>query len=104
MSLRLVFHPRVFDDLEAIVDHYAAFDPALPARFRARLKEQTERIELFPDSGAPLFESYRRVLLDRFPYMAVYVVRGDRIELLAVLDTRRDPAWIEATVTGRADD
>ncbi len=31
-----------------------------------------------------LFEEYRRVLLKRFPYMAVYVVDDDRIDVLAI--------------------
>ena len=63
---RLIFHPRVEEDLDAIIAHYAARDPALPGRFRARLMEQVERIELFPESGAILFESYRRAPLKRF--------------------------------------
>ncbi len=65
--------------------------------------EQVERIELFPESGAILFESYRRALLKRFPYMAVYLAGEDRLELLAVVDVRRDPAWIEATIATRAE-
>jgi plasmid stabilization system protein ParE len=100
---RLVFHPNVEEDLDAIAAHYALLDPALPGRFRSRLLEQVERIELFPESGAILFESYRRALLKRFPYMAVYLVGDDRLELLAVVDVRRDPAWIEATIAERAD-
>ena len=59
----LVFHPGVEDDLAAIYDYYEAFDPALPGRFEARLDQQVERIELFPESGPILFESYRRALL-----------------------------------------
>lgn len=100
---RLVFHPRVEEDLDAIVALYASLDPALPGRFRSRLLEQVDRIELFPESGAILFESYRRALLRRFPYMAVYDAGDDRLELLAVVDVRRDPAWIEATIAERAD-
>lgn len=100
---QLVFHPRVEEDLDAIVTHYASLDPALPGRFRVRLMEQVERIELFPKSGAILFESYRRAPLKRFPYMAVYLVGDERLELLAVLDVRRDPAWIEATIAERAE-
>lgn len=87
----------------AIVDRCAALDPALPARFRARLRDQVERIELFPESGAILFSSYRRVLLKRFPYMAVYLVDDDRFEMLAVLDIRRDPMRIEGEIENRAD-
>jgi hypothetical protein len=68
--LPLVFDPGVEDDIAAIHDRYEQLDPALPSRFEARLDEQVERIEMFPESGAFLFESYRRVLLKRFPYMA----------------------------------
>lgn len=70
----VVFHPGVEEDLASIYDYYEAFDPALPGRFETRVGEQVERIEMFPESGAVLFESYRRVLLKRFPYMAVYLV------------------------------
>jgi len=100
----VVFHPGVEDDLAAIYDHYEKFDPALLSRFEARLDEQVERIELFPESGVILFESYRRVPLKRFPYIAVYLVGANRIDVLAVVAVRRDPAWIETTVSGRADD
>ena len=51
----LVFHPSVEDDLAAVYGYYEAFDPALSGRFEARLGEQVERIELFPESGAILF-------------------------------------------------
>ena len=100
----MIFHPGVEEDLDPIVAYYRERGDALPGRFRARLMEQVERIELFPESGAILFESYRRVLLPRFPYMAVYFVGDDRLDLLAVVNVRRDPAWIEATVAARADD
>ena len=99
----LVFHPGVEDDLAAVYDYYEAFDPALPGRFEAGLDEQVERIELFPESGAILFESYRRALLKRFPYMAVYLVGVDRVDVLAVVSVSRYPAWIGETVSGRSD-
>lgn len=99
----LVFHPAVEDDLASIYEHYERFDSTLPSRFLARLDEQVERIEMFPESGAILFESYRRVLVKRFPYMAVYLVGEDEIDVLAVIGIRRDPAWIEAAIIERAD-
>jgi hypothetical protein len=44
------------------------------------------------------------VLLKRFPYMAVYLVGANRIDVLAIVAVRRDPAWIKTTVSERADD
>ena len=96
----LVFHPAVGEDLESILAYYAERDPALPSRFRARLKEQADRLLMFPESGTILFESYRR-MLKRFPYMVVYLVSEERIHVLALVSVRRDPAWIEETVAGR---
>jgi hypothetical protein len=61
-----------------------------------------DRIVLFPESGAFLFDSHRRARIHRFPYMAVYRVVDDRVEVLAVIGVRRDPVWIQATVSGRA--
>ena len=99
----LILHPSVEADLESIAAYYAARDPALPSRFLARLGEQLDLLAVFPQAGAPYFEGYRRVLLRRFPFMAVYRTDERRTEVLAVLSIRRDPAWIEGTVTNRGE-
>lgn len=49
--LPLIFHPGVEDDIAAIYDYYEQFDPELPSRFVARLGEQVERVEMFPETG-----------------------------------------------------
>jgi hypothetical protein len=36
--------------------------------------------------------------------MAVYVVRDDRIDVLAVMGVQRDPAWVETMVAERGDE
>jgi plasmid stabilization system protein ParE len=99
---RLVFHPGVEADLAAILDYYGERDPALPARFLARLAEQFDRLETFPESGAVLFDAFRRVVLKRFPYLVVYLVEEDQILVLAVVSHRRDPTWVEEAVSGRS--
>lgn len=99
----VVFHPSVEGDLAAIYGYYEQFDPVLPERFEARLDEQVERLEMFPDSGAVLFDSYRRVLIKSFPYMAVYRVGEQRVDVLAVIGVQRDPVTIAATVSERGE-
>jgi plasmid stabilization system protein ParE len=37
---------------------------------------------------------YHRLLSKRFPYAIYYSVRAAMIDVVAVLDCRRDPAWI----------
>jgi plasmid stabilization system protein ParE len=102
-QLPVVFHPAVEGDLGEIYAHYREFDVVLPERFEARLDEQVERLEMFPESGAILFDAYRRVVVKRFPYMAIYRVGEERVDVLAVVSTTRDPLLIESTVTERAD-
>lgn len=101
--LPIVFHPAVEDDLAAIYGYYEQFDPVLPNRFGARLDEQVERLAMFPESGLVLFESYRRVLIKRFPYMAIYRVGEERVDVLAVIGVQRAPETIEATVSERGE-
>ncbi len=36
--------------------------------------------------------------------MAVYGVNNDRIDVLAIVGVRRDPAWIEAAVAARVEE
>ena len=102
-QLPVVFHPAVVEDLAEIYAHYRELDAVLPRRFEARLGEQVERLGMFPESGAILFDAYRRVLVKRFPYMAVYRVGEERVDVLAVMKTSRDPSGIRSTVTERAD-
>lgn len=102
-QLPVVFHPAVEDDLAEIYAHYREFDAVLPERFEARLDEQIERLGMFPESGAILFDAYRRVLVKRFPYMAVYRVGHERVDVLAVVNPSRDRSGIRSTVTERAD-
>ena len=37
---------------------------------------------------------YHRLLTRRFPFAVYYRVEGDLVRVYAVLDCRRDPAWI----------
>jgi hypothetical protein len=43
---------------------------------------------------------YHRMIAKRFPFAVFYRVEEDRIRVYAVLDCRRDPAWIRRRLTG----
>jgi len=42
---------------------------------------------------------YYRMVAKRFPFAVYYRVEGDRILVHAVLDCRRNPAWIQKRLT-----
>ena len=45
---------------------------------------------------------YYRMIAKRFPFAIFYRVKGDRILVHAVLDCRRDPAWIRRQLTRKS--
>ncbi len=42
---------------------------------------------------------YHRLLTKRFPFAVYYRIEGDLIRVYAVLDCRRDPAWVRDRLT-----
>jgi toxin ParE1/3/4 len=49
-----------------------------------------------PKRWPRIYGPFRRYLLHRFPFSAVYIERGDFIEIIAVAHHRRKPGyWIE---------
>jgi len=39
-------------------------------------------------------EGFHRMLVKRFPFAVYYLIEGDRVDIYAILDCRRDPEWI----------
>lgn len=45
-------------------------------------------------------DGFHKMVARRFPYAIYYRVAGDCVKVYAVLDTRRNPDWIAARLTG----
>ena len=45
-------------------------------------------------------DGFHKTVARRFPYAIYYRVAGDCVKVYAVLDTRRNPDWIAARLTG----
>jgi len=45
------------------------------------------------------FEKYHRLLSERFPFAVYYGIEGETVFIYAVLDCRRNPAWIREKLT-----
>jgi len=57
-----------------------------------------ESLHLYAGIHASHF-GYHRLLARRFPFAIYYRVEGEIIKVYAVLDCRRDPAWIRDRLT-----
>jgi len=69
----------------------ASEDGRLAARFLRSLYTTIDRVAMFPRSEALLALGVRRTLLDTFPYWLYYRTLDQRLEVIGVLHTKRDP-------------
>lgn len=72
-------------DIRSAMSWHAKQDMDQSKAFITELEKAFHQIEKFP-KGYPLFyfRKYRRVVLNKFPYIIIYLLKGDEIVVLAV--------------------
>jgi len=91
MARRLVFRRRVGRDLARAFRWYEQERAGLGEEFLAQAGASLDTIERLPEMFARVEQDVRRALVSRFPYGIFYRVKPDRVVVLAVLHTARDP-------------
>lgn len=89
---------EIIEAAEVELFEAAEFYGTRAAGLRAAFIDEFERVVALivdhPALGAPYEAGTRRVLLDRFPYAAVYRERpSDSLELIAVMHLHREPGY-----------
>jgi len=96
MSRRIVLRPEAEADLLAARDWYEQEVPELAQAFADSFEAMITQIEAMPELYVAALENIRRGKLRRFPYLIYYRVLSDRIEVMGVLHSSRDPrVWQE---------
>ena len=98
MILPLVFHPDVQAEVDDAYQWYEQQAAGLGADFVAAIEEVFNRIRATPEVHAVVYRGVRRGLPRRFPYAVYYRVHPDRVEVIAVHHTRRDPSSWQSRV------
>jgi plasmid stabilization system protein ParE len=91
MSLPLVFHPDVQPELNDAYRWYEQQRAGLGQDFLTALDEVFARLQQTPEAHQLIYRDVRRALPRRFPYGVYYRVHPDRVEVIAVQHSRRDP-------------
>ncbi|MDR3107495.1 MAG: type II toxin-antitoxin system RelE/ParE family toxin [Bifidobacteriaceae bacterium] len=94
-------HPEAKAELRSVRDYYRSIRLELAVRVLDDHNAALWYVRSFPQVGAPIFDSYRHVVLPRFPYMIVYQPFENVVHVLAVFHLKRDPAWMECQLAGR---
>jgi len=91
VPLPIVLRRRVGRDLAAGFQYYEAQSPGLGERFVAAARTAFEAIGRYPQMFATINGDMRRAVVSTFPYAVFYRIERDRVVVLAVLHTARDP-------------
>jgi len=82
------------NDLREGFYFYESQQAGLGIYFLETLSSDIESLKLFAGIHSIHFEKYYRLLSKRFPFAVYYQLNKNEIRIYAVVDCRRNPAWI----------
>lgn len=89
--MRLVWTGRAVADLVAIADYVNEHNPRAALALRDRISAAVERLAEFPLSGRPgRVAETRELVIPGTAFVVPYRVRGERIEIIAILHAARE--------------
>jgi hypothetical protein len=93
---------QILDEAEEDLQDGRAFydrqEPGVGDYFAAALAADIDSLTLFAGIH-PMVFGFHRALSKRFPFGVYYLVEDPVVRIYAVLDLRRDPAWIRRRLT-----
>jgi plasmid stabilization system protein ParE len=92
MSLLIVLRDEAQAEFDEAFDYYEGQRPGLGVEFVAQVQRVFDRISVNPLMHSPVLGDVRKAVVTRFPYCVFYRAHADRVEVLAVFHSRRDPA------------
>jgi hypothetical protein len=95
--MTIVILPSARGDLAAGCAFYEGQGQGLGIYFLESLFSDIDSLKLYAGVHRKVF-GYHRLLSRRFPYAVYYSVEAEVIYVRAVLDCRRDPAWLRGRV------
>jgi plasmid stabilization system protein ParE len=96
MPLRLNFRQDARAELRAAVRWYERQRAGLGDRFNAAVQAALDRIVADPNRFGKVYGEVRRTLITHFPYIVLFRVYDDRIRVISVFHTSRDPSVWQA--------
>jgi toxin ParE1/3/4 len=92
MSLPVVLRPEARQEYDDAFDYYEAQRAGLGPAFAARVNEVLTRIGKAPKMHRIVRGDIRKAVVIKFPYCLFYRELADRVEVIAVFHTSRDPS------------
>jgi plasmid stabilization system protein ParE len=85
------FTPDADTELAEARQWYAHQREDLDLEFMQRINEALSRIVANPNQYPIVYRTLRRAVVRRFPFAIFYEIAADKIQVIAVFHSRRDP-------------
>jgi len=94
--VKILWSPTAISDLESIRDYIAKDSPQAARKVAVRIREAADRLATFPLSGRTgRVPGTRELVIPGTSYIAAYLIRGDEVQIAAVLHGRQH--WPESS-------
>jgi toxin ParE1/3/4 len=88
---KIRFTQAALTDVQNIHDFIALDNPIVAKRVVFEINRSIERLTLFPLSGRKgAVEGTRELVIPRLPYIAVHVINGETVDIIAVFHAAQD--------------
>lgn len=94
--IRVQISGDALDDLNSAFNFYEAQEPGLGDYFLSQLRADIDGLKVTAGIHRQPHKHLHRLLSKRFPYAVYYEFDDDRALVMAIVDCRRDPRWIES--------
>jgi plasmid stabilization system protein ParE len=91
VTLPIILRPEAEREFDEAFDWYDAQRPGLGTRFVAAVQAVFDMIAVLPRMHSVVFADVRKAVVRRFPYCVFYRPLDERIEVIAVFHSSRDP-------------
>jgi plasmid stabilization system protein ParE len=93
-SYHVVFHSMVKADMQDAYSWYEGNRRGLGSEFVLAIEASLEAIKRQPDLFPFVEGSIRRAIVQRFPYIIAFQILKDRVLILAIMHSKRDPGLL----------
>jgi hypothetical protein len=100
-SLKIKILESAVLDLTEGARFYENFEPGLGAYFLDSLFSDIDSLQMYAGIHVRKFPGFYCMLAKRFPFAVYYTISSTTAIVHAVLDCRRNPAWIREQVDSR---
>ena len=97
--MKLEVLDQAVEDLIEGFHFYEDQQPGLGSYFLTNLFADIESLRLYGGVHRQAYRHYHRLMSKRFPFAVFYKVEQETVFVHAVVDCRRDPAWIRQRLT-----